>query len=352
MGRSWTVCWLSLSGCGLLDGTPAGGDPAARFGLPSETPTTESTTGITTESTTGITTESTTGTTTESTTGTTTESTTGGGTTDTTTGGTTTETTTGGTTTETTTGTTTETTTGTTTETTTGTTTETTTGTTTETGTGTGTGTTTTDTGTPTTETIDTGVDGVSGWMTGGGSIGTGNDKVHHGFNLSCTLPPHHENLEINWGQGTKFKLTELTSVLCWDDPAIAPAPPDAPFDTLSAVGVGELDGVPGSTVEITFTDAGEPGNKGDWAILRIDGGAALDVSAEVQGNHQAHGDGDEEEDTGTGAGGGSGASASSSSTSRVVAPLRSLGCDSTSGAPLGGLGILVVALTALRRRR
>lgn len=128
------------------------------------------------------------------------------------------------------------------------------------------------------------------GFMTGGGTFA---DGVHHGFNLSCGLPAHHENLEVNWGGGAKFHLTSLTSVSCADDPAIEAAPPGASFDTLHAVGVGELDGVPGVTIEITLTDAGEPG-RDDTATIRIDGGAALDAAGAVQGNHNAHdGDGD-----------------------------------------------------------
>jgi hypothetical protein len=130
----------------------------------------------------------------------------------------------------------------------------------------------------------------VNGRMTGGGSIFTRDDvRVTHGFELHCDPNDVPNNLEINWGGGNNFHLTSLTSALCIDDPAIAPPPPNASFDTYIGTGVGTCNGQP-AAIEFRLTDAGEPGTK-DTAAYRITGGCSLTAGPAFldKGNQQAH---------------------------------------------------------------
>ena len=132
-----------------------------------------------------------------------------------------------------------------------------------------------------------------SGRMTGGGSIISSlYGRVTHGFELHCDVNSEPNNLEINWGRGNKFHLEELTFAECSDDPAIAPAPPKAGFDTFVGEGTGRYNGQAGATAKWTFTDAGEPGKK-DWASIVIkdsNGNVVLSVQGYLNsGNHQAH---------------------------------------------------------------
>jgi len=131
---------------------------------------------------------------------------------------------------------------------------------------------------------------GVDGRMTGGGSVFTGSGvRVTHGFELHCDIADLPNNLEINWGKGNNFHLTSLTNANCFDDPLINPGHPKTLFDTFVGTGVGKLNGVPGATVQFTFTDAGEPG-KDDTATISINGGAVLNVTGNLKnGNQQAH---------------------------------------------------------------
>jgi plastocyanin len=141
-----------------------------------------------------------------------------------------------------------------------------------------------------------------AGKMTGGNSqIEDAGVRFTHGFILRCNGQNRGSNLEINW-EGSKFKLEQLLSVTCTDDPAIAPDPPAAPFDTLEGSGTGRLTikaerGAPQrlENAKITFklTDAGEPGGGRDRAEYTISH-PSLDspiVAAGplVAGNHQAH---------------------------------------------------------------
>ena len=134
-----------------------------------------------------------------------------------------------------------------------------------------------------------------SGRMTGGGSIISSRyGRVTHGFELHCDVNKDPNNLEINWERGNKFHLEELTFAECSDDPAIAPAPPKAGFDTFVGEGTGRFNGQAGATAQWTFTDAGEPG-KNDWASIVIkdsNGIVVLSVQGYLKnGNHQAHAD-------------------------------------------------------------
>jgi hypothetical protein len=129
--------------------------------------------------------------------------------------------------------------------------------------------------------------------MTGGGSIFTkAGGRVTHGFELHCDPEIGPNNLEINWGPGNHFHLTELLTAVCTDDPTIVPRPPSADFDTYVGTGIGSCNGVDGATITFTLTDAGEPGKK-DFASYEISGcpgGLTLTVSGNLnKGNQQAH---------------------------------------------------------------
>jgi hypothetical protein len=134
----------------------------------------------------------------------------------------------------------------------------------------------------------------VSRFMTGGGTIGK--TDTTHGFELHCDVNELPNNLEINWNKrgrtSDKFHLESLTAVTCLDDPNLNPLPRPADFDTLIATGTGRLNNIAGATIELTFTDDGEPG-KNDFAkvlIKDVNGNVVLDVSGNLQfGNHQAH---------------------------------------------------------------
>ena len=133
----------------------------------------------------------------------------------------------------------------------------------------------------------------VGGRMTGGGSIFTkAGGRVTHGFELHCDPEVGPNNLEINWGGGNHFHLENLLTAICTDDPAIAPRPPSADFDTYNGTGTGSCNGVEGATITFVLTDAGEPGKK-DFASFEITGcpgGLTLSVSGNLnKGNQQAH---------------------------------------------------------------
>jgi hypothetical protein len=138
------------------------------------------------------------------------------------------------------------------------------------------------------------------GRMTGGGSVFTIDDvRVTRGFQIHCDLRDPN-NLEVNWPGGNRFHLTELTSAVCTDSPAIDQNPPNAPFDTFTGTGVGKYRGEPGARIEFVFVDAGEPGSS-DTASIKVydsDDNLVLDVPGDPnvpgfldRGNIQAHKD-------------------------------------------------------------
>ncbi|MDA1279051.1 MAG: hypothetical protein O3B95_03290 [Chloroflexi bacterium] len=128
-------------------------------------------------------------------------------------------------------------------------------------------------------------------FMTGGGNIAVGRGKNAErstwGFEIRCDAS--HGHFQYNdHSTGDNFHLESITSVTCTDSGG-DPSPPDASFDTLTLVGVGRLNGVSGSTVDVTLTDAGEPGKDVDSIDLDIDGGTLTLVGVLSGGNHQAH---------------------------------------------------------------
>jgi hypothetical protein len=132
---------------------------------------------------------------------------------------------------------------------------------------------------------------GLLGFMTGGGSIIDGDLRVTHGFHLNCTVTNSPQRLEINW-DGNQFHLDSLTSANCSDNPALDQGQPAAVFNTFNGSGVGTYDGVPGATVQFTFTDAGEPGvnDFASYYIVDANGNLVLIASGTLDnGNQQAH---------------------------------------------------------------
>ena len=109
---------------------------------------------------------------------------------------------------------------------------------------------------------------------------------------LQCDISDKSNNLQVNWGKGSKFHLEDVTSVECSDDPKIEPNPPDAGFDTNNGTGIGRYNGETGAKVQWRFKDAGEPGLD-DYAYIRVWDAAnnlVLSVSGKLEkGNHQAH---------------------------------------------------------------
>lgn len=136
----------------------------------------------------------------------------------------------------------------------------------------------------------------LNGRMTGGGGkvVSAAGADVTFGFTLHCDITLSN-NLEINWAGNSWHLDKPITSARCEDDPAIAPRPPVAPFDTFHGEALGRLNGVDGSRVEFTFVDDGEGGNSGDKARITIyapgSNTVVLDVplTLTANGNIQAH---------------------------------------------------------------
>lgn len=135
------------------------------------------------------------------------------------------------------------------------------------------------------------------GRFTGGGNQIrlADNVRVSRGLTIHCDLLLSN-NLEVNWGQGDNFHMTEhLTTVACTDDPAITQAPPPAPLDTLIGTGTGKFNGVDGYTVQFTLVDYGEPGSSDRMAIRIFQtsnpSNVVLNIPLQVlaNGNLQAH---------------------------------------------------------------
>lgn len=143
------------------------------------------------------------------------------------------------------------------------------------------------------------------GRMTGGGWLTCDGVKVTHGFELYCdrndgTIPVPN-NIEINWGIGNRFHLTQLTSVDCQD---IQPGAPENPppgnaaagFDTIvgKGTGTGAYNNQADSfTINFRLTDLGEPGVGNDQMAFTISNSSGIVISCPLTalggGDHQAH---------------------------------------------------------------
>ena len=130
-----------------------------------------------------------------------------------------------------------------------------------------------------------------TGFMTGGGQMSA--FSASHGFNLGCDVGSNHNNLEVNWAGGNKFHLESISSVTCFLDPALPnPAPPAANFNTLVLTGTGKYNNQPGASVNLIFTDAGEPGvNDLAEMVVTFNGSTVLNIPLAkiATGNQQAH---------------------------------------------------------------
>lgn len=136
----------------------------------------------------------------------------------------------------------------------------------------------------------------IDGWMTGGGNIteGRGRSAVTfstHGFIIRCdaSFAQFQYNDHVNGGN---FHLQSASSVVCSDAGGINPHPPAADFDTLTMIGTGTWNGVPGATVVVTMTDTGQPANADvlDILVEDVGGNVVSDrVGTLTVGNHQAH---------------------------------------------------------------
>jgi len=130
--------------------------------------------------------------------------------------------------------------------------------------------------------------------MTGGGSIDSGKGKdatrATWGFEIRCDAS--QGNFQYQDHSGGNFHLTALTSVVCFNDPAIGSGVPQAGFDTMRFSGTGRWNGTAGYTVEAVIVDAGEPG-RNDRITITVKTGAGVVVSSLTGsltgGNHQAH---------------------------------------------------------------
>lgn len=132
----------------------------------------------------------------------------------------------------------------------------------------------------------------LAGRMSGGGMVKQNNVKYTHNFTLRCDDASPWNWMQIKWGNGwrnkKKFRLTELTSAVCSEQPDIDAAWPKAGFNTFKGAGNGVLNGEP-ATINFEITDAGEPG-RNDEIRYTITGDKGVSVSGKLKwGNHQAH---------------------------------------------------------------
>ena len=135
-------------------------------------------------------------------------------------------------------------------------------------------------------------VPGTEGGMTGGGNVLDATyGRVTYGFSLHCDATQTPNNIQVNWGRGQKFHLTNLATSTCSDDPAVTPDPPVAGHDTILAEGTGRYNNTDGATIQFIAQDAGEPG-RDDKIRIRIMNGAVLVLDVVLQtvrgGNLQA----------------------------------------------------------------
>ena len=138
------------------------------------------------------------------------------------------------------------------------------------------------------------------GWMTGGGRFGAPETETKgstaHGMVIPCTIGDNPgPNLSVNWPSG-HFKLQEITSVRCTNEPGYDPENPSAQFDTVEGTGTGTCQDRAGrvrgpAEIRFRFTDQGEPGRNRDTASVAISGTCQWTAAGTLTpgGNHQAH---------------------------------------------------------------
>jgi hypothetical protein len=138
------------------------------------------------------------------------------------------------------------------------------------------------------------------GRATGGGRVLTPTGPVSIEYELHCQASAGRNNLEVVWNGG-RFRLDDLTSAACSQDPAIAG--PSAGrgqgdnrgrpgFNTYQGKGTGRLANVSGASATWTLTDQGEPG-RNDTVAIQIknrNNVVVLNVSGRLtDGNNNMH---------------------------------------------------------------
>lgn len=132
----------------------------------------------------------------------------------------------------------------------------------------------------------------LAGRMTGAGTVKQDGERYIHAFTLRCDDESKWNWMQISWGKSwrhkKKFRLTELTSAVCSEQPDIDAGWPHAGFNTFKGTGNGVLNGKR-ATIDFEITDAGEPG-RNDEMRYTISGDKGVSVSGKIKGgNHQAH---------------------------------------------------------------
>ena len=109
--------------------------------------------------------------------------------------------------------------------------------------------------------------------MTAGGYLyDSSGNKLHHTFQIDCD-GASQGNLKADWGNNV-FTLDALPQPTCINN-------------TISGIGTGTLNGVPGATIVFSFTDNGEPGTN-DYGMIDING--IMQAYGNLEGgNYQLH---------------------------------------------------------------
>jgi hypothetical protein len=144
-------------------------------------------------------------------------------------------------------------------------------------------------TATPVTYTVFEITPKTTGRMTGRGKLAGSSTDAE--FTLRCNGSPNQ--LDVEWSGGV-FDLTSIDQIYCWDDPRFSEGNPEAPIDSLWAIGKGKLKNGKPATIEFTLTDQGEPGNGRDtlsFVIRDASGAVVLSSAGKLTGggNVQAH---------------------------------------------------------------
>ena len=123
--------------------------------------------------------------------------------------------------------------------------------------------------------------------MTGGGYITGLSGTAYHGFMTHCNSNVQPNRLQVSWGNGMHFHMTNAQSAACDKNPPTA-----ATNNHIHGNGIGRLNGQPNWQVEWDFTDNGEPSTL-DHGKITIKNPAGLPVytweSNLVGGNYQFH---------------------------------------------------------------
>lgn len=136
-------------------------------------------------------------------------------------------------------------------------------------------------------------------WVTGNAShTDPEHDFVTYAFRLRCTGGPNA--IQVNWDRGLKFRLDEITSVLCYDNPTYEEGEPPAEADTFVFTGTGRYNDEEGASIQIRIADAGEIGDTVSGVgldritiVVTAPGGqTVLDTTSLIEaGNLQANGE-------------------------------------------------------------